>query len=75
MQNSSLISRFKAFVRDPFRLFGIVSVVLLLLLTVAPAKDYFSQWHGYQRQYLNLIRNRGDAVTLRRHFQPGINQI
>ena len=73
--NTGFISSIKAFIRDPFRMFGIVSVVLLLLLTVAPAKDYFSQWHGYQKQYLNLIRNRGDAVTLRRHFQGGIQQI
>ena len=68
-------SSVKALIRDPFRMFGIVSVILLLLLTIAPAKDYFSQWHGYQRRYLSLIRNRGDAVTLRRHFHGGIDQI
>ncbi len=72
---SGFISSFKAFVRDPFRMFGIVSVIVLLLLTIAPAKDYFSEWHGYQRQYLKFIRNRGDAVTLRRHFEGGIQQI
>lgn len=72
---TGFISSIKAFVRDPFRMFGIVSVILLLLLIVAPAKDYVSEWHGYQRQYLSLIRNRGDAITLRRHFQGGINQI
>ena len=72
---TGFIASFKAFVRDPFRMFGIVSAVLLLLLTVAPAKDYFSEWHGYQKQYLKLIRNRGDAVTLTRHFQGGIQQI
>jgi mono/diheme cytochrome c family protein len=77
MQNdrNGFISSIRAFVRDPFRMFGIVSVILLLLLTIAPAKDYFSEWHGYQRQYLRFIRNRGDAVTLRRHFQGGIQQI
>jgi len=72
---TGFISSIKAFVRDPFRMFGIVSVVLLLLLTIAPAKDYFSEWHGYQRQYLRFIQNRGDAVTLRRHFEGGIQQI
>ena len=72
---TGLLSSIKAFVRDPFRMFGIVSVILLLLLTIAPAKDYFSEWHGYQRQYQRLIQNRGDAVTLRRHFQGGIQQI
>jgi mono/diheme cytochrome c family protein len=75
MHETGFISSIKAFVRDPFRMFGIVSVILLLLLMVAPAKDYFGQWRGYQRRYLNFIRNRGDAVTLRRHFRGGINQI
>jgi mono/diheme cytochrome c family protein len=74
-QKTGFISSIKAFVRDPFRMFGIVSVILLLLLTIAPAKDYFSEWHGYQRQYLRFIKNRGDAVTLRRHFEGGIQQI
>ncbi len=73
--NKGSFSSIRAFLCDPFRMFGVVSVILLLLLTVAPAKDYFSQWRSYQRQYLNLIRNRGDAVTLLRHFQGGIQQI
>ena len=72
---TGFISSIKTFVRDPFRMFGILSVLLLLLLTIAPAKDYFSEWHGYQRQYLSFIHNRGDAVTLRRHFKGGIAQI
>ena len=74
-QNTGLISSIKAFVRDPFRMFGVMSVILLLLLMVAPAKDFFSQWRVYQRQYLRMIRSRGDAVTLRRHFHAGIQQI
>jgi mono/diheme cytochrome c family protein len=61
--------------RDPIRSFGVVSVVMLLVLAIAPAKDFFSQWRSYQNQYLRLIRDRGDAITLRRHFQPGIRQI
>jgi mono/diheme cytochrome c family protein len=65
----------RAFLRDPIRLFGLVSVVLLLVLAIAPAKDYFSEWRGYQKKYLRLIRDRGDALTLRRHFQGGIHQI
>lgn len=60
---------------DPVRAFGIVSLILLLTLAIAPAKDHFSEWHGYQRNYLRLIRDRGDAVSLRRHLQPGIHQI
>src|SRR6516164_9711876 len=65
----------RAMYRDPIRSFGVVSVVLLLVLAIAPAKDFFSQWRGYQNRYLRLIRDRGDAITLRRHFQGGIRQI
>jgi cytochrome c1 len=57
------------------RAFGVVSVALLIALAIAPAKDHFSEWRGYQRGYLSLIRDRGDAVSLRRRFQPGIQQV
>jgi mono/diheme cytochrome c family protein len=60
---------------DPVQAFGFVSLALLLVLAIAPAKEYFSQWHGYQRGYLALIHDRGDAISLRRRFQPGIHQI
>ena len=60
---------------DPIRAFGVVSLLLLLSLAIAPAKNHFSEWRHYQNQYLTLIRGRGDAVTLRRHFQGGIQQI
>ena len=77
MQNSktTIGSSLRALLRDPIRAFGVVSFVLLLVLAIAPAKDFFSQWRTYQNRYLRLIRDRGDAVTLRRHFQPGIRQI
>ena len=55
--------------------FGVVSVVLLVLLAIAPAKNHFSEWRHYQHRYLHLIRDRSDALTLRRHFQGGIQQI
>src|SRR5208337_2119983 len=70
-----LSSAWQALFGDPVRAFGVVSLALLLALAIAPAKEQFSQWHGYQRQYLSLIRGRGDAVSLRRRFQPGIHQI
>ena len=60
---------------DPIRAFGVVSLLLLISLAIAPAKNHFSEWRHYQEQYLTLIRSRGDAVTLRRHFQEGIQQI
>lgn len=60
---------------DPLRAFGVVSALLLALLAIAPAKNYFSEWRHYQKGYLRVIRSRGDAITLQRHFQPGIQQI
>ncbi len=55
--------------------FGVVSVVLLVLLAIAPAKNHFSEWRHYQHSYLHLIHDRSDALTLRRHFQGDIQQI
>jgi mono/diheme cytochrome c family protein len=63
------------FIGDPLRVFGAVSALLLVLLAIAPAKNHFSEWRHYQKGYLRLIRSRGDALTLQRHFQPGIQQI
>ena len=60
---------------DSVRAFGVVSLMLLVSLAIAPAKNHFSEWRHYQHGYLNLIRNRSDAVTLQRHFQGGIQQI
>ena len=61
--------------RDPIRAFGITSVLLLIALAIAPAKDHFSAWRHYQHGYLKLVRSRRDAPVLERHFQPGIHQI
>lgn len=60
---------------DPVRAFGVASLLLLVSLAIAPAKNYFSEWRHYQNQYLQMIRGRGEAVTLQRHFQGGIQQI
>lgn len=60
---------------DSARVFGIVSVVFLVSLAIAPAKNHFSDWRHYQNEYVKLIRTRADAVTLQRHFEPGIQQI
>ena len=70
-----LSSAWQALFGDPVRAFGIVSLILLLALAIAPAKEHFSQWHSYQRKYLALIHDRGDAVSLRRRFVPGIHPI
>ncbi len=60
---------------DSARLFGVVSVIFLVSLAIAPAKNHFSEWRHYQKQYVKLIRTRADAVTLQRHLQTGIQQI
>ena len=60
---------------DSARAFGTLSAVLLILLTVAPAKDYFREWLGYQKSYRQLIRGRGDATSLNRRFETGVQQI
>jgi len=71
----SLSSAWRALFGDPVRAFGVVSVSLLIAMAIAPAKDYFSEWRGYQRGYLSFIHDRGDAVSLRRRFEPGIQQV
>ena len=60
---------------DSIRAFGVVSIVFLGSMAIAPAKNFFSEWRHYQHGYLSLIRNRSDANTLQRHFQSGIKQI
>jgi mono/diheme cytochrome c family protein len=60
---------------DSVRAFGVVSLVFLASLAVAPAKNFFSEWRHYQHGYLRMVRNRSDANTLQRHFQGGIQQI
>ena len=68
-------SLWRAFFGDSARTFGTMSVVLLVMLAIAPAKDHFSEWRGYQKQYLKLIRGRAEAVTLERRFEPGLQQV
>jgi cytochrome c1 len=60
---------------DSVRAFGVVSLVFLASMAIAPAKNFFSEWRHYQHGYLRTIRNRSEADTLRRHFQGGIQQI
>ncbi len=60
---------------DSVRAFGVVSVIFLASMAIAPAKNFFSEWRHYQHGYLRLIRNRSEANTLQRHFEGGIQQI
>jgi mono/diheme cytochrome c family protein len=54
--------------------FGVVSLVLLVSLAIAPAKNYFSDWRHYQKAYLKLASDR-QSGTLVRTFQGGLRQI
>jgi len=60
---------------DSVRAFGVVSLIFLGSLAIAPAKNFFSEWRHYQHGYLKVIRNRSEANTLQRHFRSGIQQI
>jgi len=74
-KNNALSSLWEMLFGHPVRAFGVVSLLLLISLAIAPAKNYFSEWRHYQKRYLTLIRSRGDAITLQRHFHDGIQQI
>lgn len=79
MQSSknALSSLWQTLFGHPVRAFGVVSLLVLFSLAIAPAKNHFSEWRHYQKQYLSLIGNRGDAKTLQLHFHDhdGIQQI
>jgi cytochrome c1 len=60
---------------DSVRAFGVVSVIFLASMAIAPAKNFFSEWRHYQNGYRSMIRNRSDANTLQRHFKGGIQQV
>ena len=60
---------------DSARAFGSLSMILLICLAIAPAKDRFREWTRYQQKYLRLIRGRGEAATLQRRYQSGLQQI
>jgi mono/diheme cytochrome c family protein/cytochrome c1 len=74
---NALSSLWQKLFGHPVRAFGVVSLLLLISLAIAPAKNHFSEWRHYQKQYLALIASRGDAITLQRHFHDhdGIQQI
>ena len=69
-----LISFWRALFGHPLNAFGTVSLLLMVALAIAPAKNHFSEWNHYQKQYLHLIHDRADANTLQRHFRAGIHQ-
>ena len=70
-----LTSLWRKLFGDSARAFGVVSLVFLISLAIAPAKNFFSEWRHYQYGYIRIIRDRSDANTLQRHFRGGIQQI
>ena len=60
---NALSSLWQTLFGHPVRAFGVVSLLLLISLAIAPAKNHFSEWRHYQKQYLSLIRTRGDAIA------------
>jgi mono/diheme cytochrome c family protein len=75
LMKNNLRSLWHKFFGDSVRAFGSVSLIFLLSLAIAPAKNYFSEWRHYQRDYLRMVRIRSDANTLQRHFHAGLEQI
>ena len=73
--SGKIASFFNFLFGDSARAFGALSVALVALLAVVPAADFFRDWRGYQKRYLRLVRGRGDATSLTRRFQPGLQQI
>jgi len=63
------------FFGDSARAFGSLSVILLVLLSVVPAKDHFREWLRYQSGYQTLIHDHPDSAALTRRFQSGVQQI
>lgn len=70
-----IASAWKFLFGDSARSFGTLSLALLVLLAVVPARDYFREWLGFQKQYLRLVSRRSDAASLTRRFQGGLQQI
>ena len=49
--NATFKSLWQKLCGEPVRAFGVVSVVFLFSLAIAPAKNYFSEWRHYQHGY------------------------
>ena len=75
IMKEKLRSLWKTLFGDSVRAFGVVSLLFLGSMAIAPAKNFFSEWRHYQNGYRSMIRNRSEANTLQRHFQSGIQQI
>ena len=48
----NLASLWQKLFGDSVRAFGVVSIVFLVSIAIAPAKNFFSEWRHYQHGYL-----------------------
>jgi mono/diheme cytochrome c family protein len=72
--NEKIRAAWRFLFSDSARAFGSLSVALVVLLAIVPAKDHFREWLHYQHEYQSLLRNRSDGVSLARRFQGGMQQ-
>ena len=63
------------FLASPAHRFAWASLLLLIALAIAPTKDFFKEWRHYQRRYVSFLSGRPDGAALKKHFEPGIQQI
>ena len=42
--------------------FGITGLFCLLTLAISPAKDYFSEWKGYQNAFYKKVQEKGEST-------------
>lgn len=55
--------------------FAASSLVFLAVLAISPTKDYFREWKGYTRGYVQFAETRPDTKRLLATFRPEIDQI
>ena len=52
LMKEKLTSLWQRLFGDSVRAFGVVSLIFLASLAIAPAKNFFSEWRHYQHGYL-----------------------
>ncbi len=55
-----------------YKIFGVVSVLLLIVLAVSPMKDRYREWRSYQQDYNKIIKKYPDRIE---PVEIGIKQI
>lgn len=61
---------------DKVRLtFAISTVVCVLVLAIAPLKDFLAEWKHYKRSFVKFAQSRPDTKRLLADYNPNIDQI